>query len=1363
MTRFALAVFLLLSSSLFAAEPWEGAPYAGDPKAILAAAEQLRPAKAEEGVLVLLDETHVTFDKSGRSTRVERLIYRVIEESAVEGWSTIETGWSPWYHERPQVDARVIAKDGTVHRLDPKSFGTADASDSPDMFSDTRMLRGPLPAVAPGAIVEQTTTYIDKNPLSSIFGGAGVSERHQFGRWVESRQSRLVIEWPAELPLKLLNRTKPAIEPKRTEENGITRVVFETGVLPSLEYSEWNLPSDQTVRSYVAWSTGQSWQDVAKRYAVIVDEKIGDGAVVERITKAAVGNAKEPREIAARLLAALEKDIRYAGVEFGEGSIVPRTPAETLKNKYGDCKDKATLLVAMLRKAGIPAHVALVRSGQGYDVEADLPGFGYFDHVIVVTDGPNPMWIDPTDEFARVNELPDSDQDRLALIARPDTTSLTRTPAYDAKANRIVELREFTLSEDGKANIVETSEYTGSDERSSRRYYTETKPKQLTDGIESYAKNVYLTTTAPKWKAEDTHDLTKPFRIRIEMNEAGRGITAGGEAAVGIFLSRMVGDLPRDLRTPDDKDAREPREARKHDYVFSKPFTFELHYRITPPPGYALRTMPENESVKLGTATLSKNYSMRDDGVVLADYVFDSGPRRISAAQYEELRAAASKIASESPLLIYFDSIGKKHLDAGEVGKAVAEYRRLAALHPKEALHHADVARTLLAGGMGEAARRAARRAIEVEPKSPRGHEVLALTLTTDLLGREFRSGFDLDGAIAAFRKAKELDPDDINIRGQLAIVLQHNKDGIRYGTGAAFDTAIDEYLAMKKEIEEDERNDAAIDRELMVLYSYARRWDDLKKLLAETKDTERKHFYQLILAGATGGADAALKASAAIEPAKRREAQSTAAGVLGLLRIYSPAAALISDAAQGSQQQAAQLRAQADMFRKTVRYEDLKIDPNEPKGLMQRAFAEIIRSGDEDIIKPYLSNDRREIFESDDSLRKQASKERDAYKDYNQMKRQAGMMAFMADVGLANIEAEVSGDDASGYRVRSRNAGDAELALYLIRENGQLRIAGEDDTEPAIALQALRFAEKGNLEAARKWLDWARDHVEPGFTEDPLVSEPFASVWTVGKQGTLEEVRVAAAILLPDTKRSAEIAIPILTAAHPSASPEVQTRIDQALLTAYQLTEQWSELLVAADRLAAKFPESDYAFIRGATALRELKRFDDLHARANARLGKFAENPAALHALADSALERQQYTDALAHYTRVLQRSRPRPVDYNQHAWTAIFANGDLEKAIENARQATTMDANYANLNTLAVLYAEQGKSAEARDTLLQSLDANVEEKVEPADWYVVGRIAENYGIRDVALEAYKKIEKENERGASVWELAQKRLAKLK
>ncbi|MEO8381101.1 MAG: DUF3857 domain-containing protein [Acidobacteriota bacterium] len=1352
--RRALALSLLLCGSAFAAEPWEGPPFASDPKAALAAAEAIKPTKPEAAALVLLEETTVTFDAQGRSTRVERLLFRVLDESAVGGWGTIEAAWSPWYHERPEVDARVITREGVVHRLDPRSFQAADASETPDMFSDTRVLRGPMPAVAPGSLVEQTITYREKNPLYA----AGVTARHQFTRWAETKQSRLILQWPTAVTLRFVNRTSPAVEPRRTEENGVTRLVFETGPMPSFEWKEWNLPVEVSAFSYVAWSTGQSWQEVARRYSEIIDAKIGNMASVEKITRAAVGKVKEPREIAARLLAAVERDIRYAGVEFGEGSIIPRTPEETLANKYGDCKDKATLLVAMLRKAGVPAHTALLRSGQGYDVEPDLPGLGYFDHVIVVTDGPDPIWIDPTDEFARVAELPDSDQSRLALIAHPDTVSLTRTPVMTSAANRAVETRQFKLAEEGKADIVEISEYFGSEERSMRRYYTSADRKTLGERLERYAKDAYLAKKLVKWDAVEPHDLAKPFRLRLEMSEATRGSTGNGESAVGIFLSRMVAGMPDELRSPETEPDRKPRQ---NDYVFSNPHVLELHYRVEPPPGYVVRQLPENETVKLGTATLTKHYAQQPDGVVLADYTFDSGPQRITGAQYEELRTEIPKVAGESALLLYFDLVARKHLDAGEVGQAVTELRRLSALHPKESLHHSQLAGALALAGMGEAARREAKRGVEIEPGSAKAHATLATMLTKDLIGREFRTGFDLEGALTSFRKAKQLASDDLSTRSDLAIVLQYDAEGQRYGKGAHLDEAIAEYVAMKKDIES--ADDDVIDRELMTLYTQTGRWDDLKKLLAETKDVSMKGVYQIVAAGASGGSDAALKASSGIEPAKRRDFQSGAAGILATLRLYPPAAALLRDAAQGAPNAAA-LRAQAEMLGKAVRHEDRTSDPTKPRSVLDQVFLEMMSPDGEEKAERFGTDEVRSVFKEDGLRELRRSREPARRRAKQAFSRQLMTAPFLVDLALSVLEVQQEGDETVGYRLRGRGAGnEEEMVAYVVKENGEFRIAGDDDSPQELALRALRHAEKNELAIARQWLDWARDHVSGARGEDPLESEPFAAVWTRGQEATADQIRLASAVLLPDTKASSAIAIPILTSARGAADAGTQTAIDQALVRAYGLLEKWPELLETAGGLEKKYPTSASAFGAASLALAKLGRQAEVRTRALARLERIRDDHAALDVLATEAADRHQYAEALRYYEQILTRPQATAGDYNQQAWTSLFAAADLAKAAANAERGVALAPNsYAVLNTLAVVYAEEGKSSEARETLLKSLEEKGEDTLQAADWYVVGRIAENYGILDVATEAYKRIEKQDT-PTSPWELAQKRLAGLK
>ncbi len=66
------------------------------------------------------------------------------------------------------------------------------------------------------------------------------------------------------------------------------------------------------------------------------------------------------REFIGKIVERLHREVRYTGVEFGEARLVPEFPAETLRRKFGDCKDKSTLLVAALRASGIEAYLALL-------------------------------------------------------------------------------------------------------------------------------------------------------------------------------------------------------------------------------------------------------------------------------------------------------------------------------------------------------------------------------------------------------------------------------------------------------------------------------------------------------------------------------------------------------------------------------------------------------------------------------------------------------------------------------------------------------------------------------------------------------------------------------------------------------------------------------------------------------------------------------------------------------------------------------------------------------------------------------------------------------------------------------------------
>jgi Flp pilus assembly protein TadD, contains TPR repeats len=95
--------------------------------------------------------------------------------------------------------------------------------------------------------------------------------------------------------------------------------------------------------------------------------------------------------------------------------------------------------------------------------------------------------------------------------------------------------------------------------------------------------------------------------------------------------------------------------------------------------------------------------------------------------------------------------------------------------HPKEALHRIQLARALLSAGLAENARTVARQATALEPNSAQAYSTLAWILEHDLIGRRLKKGYDLQGAIVAYRKAKELDPKDKDIRANLAMLLEYD------------------------------------------------------------------------------------------------------------------------------------------------------------------------------------------------------------------------------------------------------------------------------------------------------------------------------------------------------------------------------------------------------------------------------------------------------------------------------------------------------------------------------------------------------------------------------------------------------------
>ena len=440
----------------------EAAAFSVPAPQLLAAAAAIKRERPGD-VVVLLDERIYEIDAQQRVTTRSRMIYRVDSPAGVENWAASSAGWQPWYQAKPLIRARVITPDGREHHIDQNLLRDAGTrSGDGQVYDDSHVLQGPLPAIAIGAVIEEQIEVRDEKP----FFAAGSVYREFVGRPVPVLHTRVVIDSPESMPVKRNTRLLPNAEISETRINGRARWVLDQGPIDEQNAMDSNLPPEIPGWASVEFSTAPSWQAVVENYLALTESRIR-----EDDARPLIGKLRRPqgsaarREYISKVVERLHQEVRYTGVEFGEARLIPAFPAETLRRKFGDCKDKSTLLVAALRASGIDAHLALLSAGGGQDVTPELPGLGMFDHAIVHVPadaaGGEALWIDATTEYARVGTLPPADTDRFALVIRDGETALTRTPRLRSADNAQIETRTFHLSEHGPARVIETTETRG--------------------------------------------------------------------------------------------------------------------------------------------------------------------------------------------------------------------------------------------------------------------------------------------------------------------------------------------------------------------------------------------------------------------------------------------------------------------------------------------------------------------------------------------------------------------------------------------------------------------------------------------------------------------------------------------------------------------------------------------------------------------------------------------------------------------------------------------------------------------------------------------------------------------------------------
>jgi Flp pilus assembly protein TadD len=1361
-----LAIFV--SIPLWAADPWDGPAFTAGPDALRQAAAAIKADK-DADVTILLNDDRYAMDGDGNIVETFHSIYRIEDEEGVKNWAETSGSWEPWHQLKPEIKARVITVDGVVHTLDPKTLSDVPAhQNSPETYSDQRTYGGPLPAISVGAIVEEEIVSRDTAP----FFAAGQVVRLGMKRWAPVNKYRVVLSHPESRPLHYVLQQMPDAKVTKSSENGVETITIETGPYPARTERLAYVPPDVVPEPQVEFSTGKSWQDVAAAYARMSSDKFREADV--RPLLARLDLKKLPRgAVIRKIVESLHKNVRYTGIEFGESSLIPQFPSETLKRKYGDCKDKATLLATMLRAAGIPARLALLDTGPGQDINTELPGMGMFDHAIVYlpATGKDPeMWIDATAQYTQVGYLPYMDYGRWALIADEKTSELKKIPNLTSAQNLHRETREFTLTEFGPAKIVEINEQVGPDEERLRDFYTG-DAKQIRENGEKYVKNMYLADSLISIDHDDLTDMEKPFKVTY-VTKGKRGSTDLNSAVMAIRQETIFEGLPSYFYQKEDSSADANKEdkpkPRTADWWID-PFATEWHYKITTPPGFKLRALPPDKEQHLGTALYTQKYTSNADGTEAeAVFRFDSGKQRLTAEEGKVLRDAIVKAREADPIFISFDQIGFSLLSAGKVKEALAADQELAAQHPKEALQRVRLASVLLSAGLGEQARSVAKDATLLDPKSAQAFNMLGWVLEHDLIGRRFKKGFDYAGAVAAYRKARELDPKNSEACSNLGYLLEFDSDGVRYGAKAALEEAAAQMKELKKIDEQEGRRFE--DNVLFDLW-YARKFKEVAAYAATLPANQTRRSFILAATAAEQGVDTAIRKSTEIttDDQARNEALSNAGFFMMRVQRYPEAVGLLEAATRG-QSNGAQVAPLIAMLKKIKPHEELKIDLADPSGAVQELFAEIfadhpdpgqIQKRIASKVVPPPANPKAEEREFRSSM----------FDLRNQLESSGLPLRVVGDIVLSAARYTKEGDGSGGYRVTLEFPGAEAMDAFVVPEAGVFKLVDFSPSSTKVpedmAWEVLALLDRKDLAAARKWLDWAREKIHIRDGDDPLSGQPFPHFWTKGQAGDEAAIRTAALVLMASKSLRPEHFAALIQARNQAKTQEERDRLNVALAFGYAAQKKWTELAAIAEALMQAEPDSMIAYDLATEAYGQLKKFDAWEKVLQARLQKHPNDPDYLRSAATLALFRGDVRKSRELLKGLMDRGKATASDLNSYAWDALMVRGPVDQDSMDAAERSnelTKNGNFSIMHTVACLYAETGKPRQARDLLLKAMDAAKLDEPDSAVWFAYGMIAEQYGETEAARTMYTRVEKpESEFPGSTYELAQQRLLALK
>jgi transglutaminase-like putative cysteine protease/Flp pilus assembly protein TadD len=407
-----------------------------------------RSPKGDEDVRYLVDQHVVRVHQSGLASRYRQIAVEINSRDAARRYRIRSIQLTPESQRLKVVAARVFRPDGAVENSVAR--GTVPVSEPwYRLYYDVVAEMIEMPPLEPGDVVELSYLIQDtaeSNAFNDYFGDFVFIEEDvpkELWRYVLiAPQTRRFYFGP--LPRKRVTHT--------SERDG-QRIVelFESRDVPAI-LVEHDMPGLSSTAAYLHISTYENWEKLGNwyrgliRHQLTTDERIRSQA--RRLVRGIGSDTERVRAIYEWVISST----RYVGLEFGIHGYKPYRAPLVVSRGFGDCKDKASLLVAMLGEVDIDAEFVLVRTRDLGAVKPLPASLAIFNHAIVHVRSPD-IWLDGTAEHHGIRELPFGDQEATSLRIGTQRAVFGTTPAMPPDRNSETTTLDVLLDPDGDARL----------------------------------------------------------------------------------------------------------------------------------------------------------------------------------------------------------------------------------------------------------------------------------------------------------------------------------------------------------------------------------------------------------------------------------------------------------------------------------------------------------------------------------------------------------------------------------------------------------------------------------------------------------------------------------------------------------------------------------------------------------------------------------------------------------------------------------------------------------------------------------------------------------------------------------------------